>query len=154
MAEPVATDLAQVALRGPDPSAFPFAAPEANRVTSWGERHVLWLGPDEWLVVGPAGTEATIVRELEAQLRGRFASIVDVSANRVAFDLADALDVLATGCPIDLDPSRWRPGACAQTLFGAAPVLLQQLGGRTTRIFVRPSFAGYLIARLGAATLG
>ena len=150
MAEPMAIDLAQVDLRGPDPSTFPCAAPEANRVTAWGERHVLWLGPDEWLVVGQAGTEGTIVEELEETLRGRFASIVDVSANRIAFDLTDALDLLATGCPIDLDPTRWVPGMCAQTLFGLAQVLLHQRGPRTTRAFVRPSFAGYFLGRIGA----
>jgi sarcosine oxidase subunit gamma len=154
MAEPFATDLAQVDLRAPDASAFPFAVPEANRVTTWGDRDVLWLGPAEWLVVGAAGTEPAIVEELEDALRGRFASIVDVSASRLAFDLGDALDLLATGCPIDLDPGRWRPGMCAQTLFGAAQVLLHQLDDRTTRVFVRPSFAGYLVARLGASTVG
>ena len=154
MAEPLApTDLAQVDLRGPDPSAFPFAAPEPNRVTAWGDRHVLWLGPDEWLVVGPAGTEHAIVDELGGALRGRFASIVDVSANRVAFDLIDGIDLLSTGCPMDLDPVRWVPGMCAQTLFGLAPVLLHQRDPRTTRVFVRPSFAFYFLDRIAAATL-
>lgn len=152
MAEPLTPiDLAQVDLRGPDPSAFPFVAPETNRVTTWGERHVLWLGPDEWLVVGPAGTEHAIVEELEETLRGRFASIVDVSANRIAFDLTDGLDLLSTGCPIDLDPARWVPGMCAQTLFGLVPVLLHQRDPQTTRVFVRPSFAGYFLGRFGAA---
>ena len=149
MAEPTALDLAQVDLRAPDPSAFPFAAPGTNAVTAWGERDLLWLGPDEWLIVGPAGTERSIVEELEDALRGSFASIVDVSANRVAFDLGDALELLATGCPIDLDPSRWLPGMGAQTLFGQAQVLLHQRDERTTRVFVRPSFASYLIERLG-----
>jgi sarcosine oxidase subunit gamma len=153
MADPVAIDLAQVDLRAPDVSAFPFAAPDANRATTWGDRDVLWLGPDEWLVVGAAGTERAIVEELERALRGRFASVVDVSAARSTFDLTDALDLLATGCPIDLDPGRWRPGMCAQTLLGAAQVLLHQLDERTTRVFVRPSFAGYLLARLRAGTI-
>ena len=37
---------------------------------------------------------------------------------------------------------------CAQTLLGHAQVILHQRDERTTRVFVRPSFAGYLIDRL------
>ena len=33
---------------------------------------------------------------------------------------------------------------CAQTLFGGAQVILHQRDERTTRVFVRPSFAGYV----------
>jgi sarcosine oxidase subunit gamma len=143
-------DVTQVDLRA-DPSELPFDAPEANTATTWDGRDVLWLGPDEWLVVGAAGTEVDIAAELERALDGRLRSIVDVSAARIAFHLEDALDRLATGCSIDLDPSRWLPGRCAQTLFGHAQILLHQLDGRTTRVFVRPSFAGYLIERLEAS---
>ena len=147
MAERV--DLAQVNVRA-DASTLPFAAPPANTAICWEDRDVLWLGPDEWLVVGEAGSETAIVAELTNGLRGSHYSVVDVSANRVALDLVEGLDRLATGCPIDLDPSRWRPGMCAQTLFGAAQVILHQLDERTTRVFVRPSFASYLRARLEA----
>lgn len=149
-AEPRETDLAQVDVRAEDPTALPFAPPEANTAKTWKGRHVLWLGPDEWLVVGATGTEDAIVEELEQALDGRHRSVVDVSANRIAFDLDDGLDLLATGCGLDLDPSRWTPGTCAQTLFGHAQVILHQLDGRSTRVFVRPSFAGYLVDRLRA----
>jgi sarcosine oxidase subunit gamma len=151
MAEaPMPVDLTQVDVRVEDPSSLPFQPPAPNATTTWGDRDVLWLGPDEWLVVGTSGREAAIVAEFEASLVGH-RSIVDVSAARIAFDLEDALDLLATGCPIDLDPSRWTPGMCAQTLFGHAQVLLHQRDRRTTRVFVRPSFTGYLLARLGTA---
>ena len=40
---------------------------------------------------------------------------------------------------------------CAQTLFGQAQVILQQRDERTTRVFVRPSFAGYVEALLATA---
>jgi sarcosine oxidase subunit gamma len=153
MVEPIEIDLAQIDVRGPDPSALPFEAPAPNTTTAWGDRRVLWLGPDEWLVVGEAGTEAAIVSELEIALKRRHRSIVDVSANRIAFDLVDGLDRLASGCSLDLDPERWLPGMCAQTLFAQAQVILHQLDEGTTRVFVRPSFAGYLRARLDAAVV-
>jgi sarcosine oxidase subunit gamma len=148
MAErPAPVDLAQVDLRADDPSTLPFEPPGANRATTWGDRDVLWLGPDEWLVVGPVGTGFAIVTDLEGAITGH-RSIVDVSAARTAFDLDDGLQLLASGCPIDLDPARWLPGMCAQTVFGLTQVLLHQRVERTTRVFVRPSFAGYLLERL------
>jgi sarcosine oxidase subunit gamma len=143
----VPVDRAQIDLRG-DPSILPFEPPEPNTVTTWNGRDVLWLGPDGWLVVGDRGTEGAIERELQSALAGQHHSIVDVSANRTVFDLTDGLDQLASGCGLDLDPSRWRPGMCAQTLFGGAQVILHQLDERTTRVFVRPSFTGYVMDRL------
>jgi sarcosine oxidase subunit gamma len=144
-------DLAQVDLRL-DPALLPFDAPPANEVTTWEGRDVLWLGPDEWLIVGAAGTETAIVRELEALLDGPHRSIVDVSANRIVFDLEDGREPLAAACGLDLHPSWWSPGMCAQTLFGRAQVILQQRDERTTRVFARPSFAGYVAALLDAAS--
>ena len=146
----VALDLAQVALRV-DPAALPVASPEPNSATTWNDRDVLWLGPDEWLVVGEAGSEGSIERDLEDATDGHHHSIVDVSANRIVFDLVDGLDLLSSGCGLDLDPGHWRPGTCAQSLFGGAQVILHQLDERTTRVFVRPSFADYFVGRLGAA---
>jgi sarcosine oxidase, subunit gamma len=146
----VAVDLAQIDVRT-DPGHLPFEAPDPNTVATWRDRDVLWLGPDEWLVVGEAGTEGPIMSALTESLAGDHHSIVDVSANRIVFDLFDSLDTLASGCGLDLDPNRWLPGMCAQTLFGGAQVILHQLDERTTRVFVRPSFAGYVVDRLSVA---
>jgi sarcosine oxidase, subunit gamma len=144
----VAVDLAQVGLRA-DPRLLPFGSPEPNTTTTWSGRDVLWLGPDEWLVVGEAGTEGSIQRELGEALEGHHHSVLDVSANRIVFDLSEELDGLSSGCGLDLDPSHWTPGMCAQTLFGHAQVILHQLDERTTRVFVRPSFADYFVGRFG-----
>ena len=144
-------DLAQVDLRA-DAAQLPFEAPPPNTATSWRDRDVLWLGPDEWLIVGDPGSEAAIVEELREAFHGHHHSVVDVGANRIAIDLTEGLELLATACGLDLDPRRWRPGMCAQTLFGRAQVILHQRDARTTRVFVRPSFAGYVDALLDATT--
>jgi sarcosine oxidase subunit gamma len=125
---------AQVGVRGEPAPGFPI---EPNTTAEVDGRTVLWLGPDEWLVLG--GTEADFPAA---------AAAVDVSANRVAFDLVgdDAADVLAHGCTLDLD--RLDPGACAQTLLARAQVILYRPERSTFRILVRPSFAGYLRAWL------
>jgi sarcosine oxidase subunit gamma len=143
-------ELAQVGLRA-DPTSLPLDPPEPNTVTTWEGRDILWLGPDEWLVVGEPGAEGSIEQELRDALARHHHSVIDLGANRVVFDLTDALDPISSGCGLDLDPRRWRPGMCAQTLFGQAQVILYQRDERTTRVFVRPSFVGYFLERLGAA---
>jgi sarcosine oxidase, subunit gamma len=134
----------QVDVRAPDPPpGFPA---EPNTWSRAGERDVLWLGPDEWLVVAAPGEADTVVAELRTELASRHHSVVDVSSNRVVIELAGAsrLELLSSSCPLDLDPRIWVEGRCAQTLFGAAPVLLQERAG-DTRLLVRPSFAHYVV---------
>ena len=114
----VAVDLAQVGLRA-DPSTLPFEQPGPNHTSTWDGRDVMWLGPDEWLVLGPPHASAEIVGELRTALDGSHRSVIDVSSNRVAIELGGPgrFDLLASGCPIDLHPRSWRRGMCAQSLF-------------------------------------
>jgi sarcosine oxidase, subunit gamma len=118
---------------------------EPNTATSGG-RDVLWLGPDEWLIVGVPGAARAIWDELEASLAGLHRSVVNVSANRAVIELAGSSrhDLISSACPIDLHPRSWGDGRCAQSVFGAAQVLLHEREG-ATRLFVRPSFAGYVV---------
>jgi sarcosine oxidase subunit gamma len=146
--------LAQVDVRCGADDAARLALPlEPNSVVGDMTRGALWLGPDEWLIVGFPGTEGDIVAELEDALGDVHHSVIDVSANRAVIELtgADRLGLIASGCGLDLAPAGgWVPGRCAQTIFGRAQVLVQELEG-ATRIFVRPSFADYVVDRLLAA---
>jgi sarcosine oxidase subunit gamma len=128
---------------------------EPNTVVGDATRAALWLGPDEWLVVGPPGSEP----ELEAELRGLGASIVDVSANRTTLELRGprARKLLEFGCPIDLHPRVFGPGRCVQTLLARANVLIWYVTDDPEpvyRILVRPSFAAYFAAWLADAADG
>ena len=148
--------LTQVALRVGGEHADDLHLPTApNTVLAAGDRFTLWLGPDEWLVTSDAQPASAIVAALEATLAGRHHAVIDLSANRAVVDLTgdEALDLLATGCSLDLHPKAWRTGMCAQTLFARAPVLLEQRP-HATRVFVRPSFSDYCIDRLLAAAQG
>lgn len=116
-----------------------------NTVTSRGDRFALWLGPDEWLVVGPDGDE--IAQPLAAALTGVMASVLDMSANRTTIEIRGprAREVLEAGCSIDLHRRAFGPGQCAQTWLARANVILHQLDDEPRyRILVRPSFVPYL----------
>jgi sarcosine oxidase subunit gamma len=139
--------LAQVGLRADATAATGLAVPLApNTVRAEGSRSTLWLGPDEWLITGLPGTTAAIIQDLDAGLGERPHACVDLSANRVVLDLGGpgALEVLERGCSLDLHPSRWAAGMCAQTNLARAQIILEQRP-EATRLFVRPSFADYLV---------
>ena len=146
--------LAQVDVRADPSTAASLGFPaDPNTVAPSPDRDIFWLGPDEWLVVGHGGTAEALVAELKITLGGVHHSVVDVSANRTGIELTvpSRHDLLSTTCPIDLHPRSWGDGRCAQTVFGAAQILLQEREG-TTRVFVRPSFAGYVVDLLVAAS--
>lgn len=139
-------------------AAFPTTANTVSTSSS-SLYDVLWLAPDEWLVVGAAGFERAIESALAEAASEGLATTVDVSANRVVLEVSgpDARALLEFGCAIDLGPGRFGPGSCAQTLVARAGVVLWYVTDRpapTYRLLVRPSFSGYLEAWLRDAAVG
>ena len=111
-----------------------------------GDVDVIWMGPDEWLVVGRNDSQA-LRQDLEDTLEGEHASVIDVSAQRTVIEVAgaDARDVLLKGCTLDLHPRAFGVGACAQTLLARTQiVLLARSDEPAFWMFVRASFAEYL----------
>jgi sarcosine oxidase subunit gamma len=110
------------------------------------ERETLWIGPDEWLLIGRPETAPNIIAELEQRLAGVHHSTVDLSSNRATVEIRGSarLELLSKGCSIDLRPTVWTSGKCAQTLLAGAPVVLQERAG-DTRIYIHPSYADYLV---------
>jgi sarcosine oxidase subunit gamma len=132
-------------------SALPVAA---NTVTVDAALAVLWLGPDEWLVVTPPGQETALLEALERSLSGLHAAATDVTGNRARLRLVGpgARQTLMKGCSLDLHPRRFGPGRCAQTSLARAQILLYQLDDTPCYdLFVRRSFAEYVWAWLDDA---
>jgi sarcosine oxidase, subunit gamma len=127
------------------------ALPDPNRWLPTPRGDCIWLGPEEWLVVGPQSSRETNLEALERAVGPHDGAIVDLSASRILLDLtgASARDVLASCCALDLHPRAFGPGQCAQTLLAKAPVLLSQVDEVPTyRLFVRPSLASYVLSWL------
>ncbi len=82
-----------------------------------GGRSVLWLGPDEWLLLSP---EPVSLPEVPG------AAVVDVSHRQTGLllDGPGGPDMLAAGCPLDLHPSTFPPGMCTRTVLGKAEIVL------------------------------
>ena len=149
--------LAQVSLRVADEAtqracgvALGVPLPVVGTANSDGGRSVLWLGPDEWLIVGIAGSDAQLLAALHSVTADAHASAVVVSSSRTVLELAGpgARDVLDGGCRLDLHPRSFGPGSCAATNVAQAAVFLHQTAPETYRLFVRSSYAWYLAAWL------
>ncbi|HEX2256155.1 MAG TPA: sarcosine oxidase subunit gamma family protein [Afifellaceae bacterium] len=123
-----------------------------NTWSGEADRAAVWLGPDEWLLLAPDGEVPALEASLRAARPGDpLLSVSDVSHAYAGLVLAGpaARDVLAKGCPLDLHPRRFPPGACAQTLLAQANILLRLIDQRPAfEIWVRNSFARYLCAWL------
>lgn len=119
---------------------------EANTAAVAGDRRVLWLGPDEWLVVGPGAELVGLERDLRARFQGPAAAVVDVSGQRTVIELGgpSAREVLMKGCSIDLHPEVFGLGRCARTTLARAQVILLPVGRDIYWIFVQSTFAEYL----------
>ncbi|WP_299038601.1 sarcosine oxidase subunit gamma [uncultured Pseudokineococcus sp.] len=109
---------------------------------------VVWLGPDEWLVLADEPRPEALEERLRAALVPVGGSAVDVSAQRMSLRLrgAHARDVLAAGCAVDTHPAVFGAGTSAQTLLGQAGVVLlsRSDAGDDYEVLVRSSFARYL----------
>ena len=107
---------------------------------------VLWLGPDEFLVLTPADAQSDLPQLLREAIGEEFASVIDVSAQRTTLRLDGPLvhEVLARGCSLDFDPRVSPVGTCVQTLIAQTGVILRVLGPATISLLVRQSFAAYL----------
>ena len=131
---------AVAAVLGLEPVVEPLTAARRRDVS------MLWLGPDEWLVVTPDRRLERIERTLRDALEGRHAALTDVSHGRAVLVLSgpDARAVLAKGCTLDLHPREFGPGRCAQSRLAKCQALIHQATDAPEyEIHVQRSFAQY-----------
>ncbi len=118
-----------------------------NTVARAGERGIVWLGPDEWLVVSSPESREGVAEKLEESLSGLHVAVNDISSGQTITRLRGprARDLLSKGCPLDLHPREFGVGQCAQSHIGKSNALIIQIDDTPTYdVIVRRSFADYL----------
>ena len=116
---------------------------------------LVWVGPDDWFVIGPKGQAGAIEAALREALAGQHVAVTDVSGGYTVLHLSGTpvRDVLAQGCPLDLHPRVFGPGASAGTVFFKASVWLWQADDAPVyEVLVRSSFRGYVWLMLERCT--
>ena len=120
--------------------------PAANKFTTAGERHVVWLGPDEFMMICEAGKDEELTSAILTSFDGQHAAFTNITDALAAFHLKGATvrQVLAKGCAHDLHHSSFTSGDAAQTLLSHAAVTIMALADDEFIIICRTSFASYL----------
>lgn len=146
----------RISLRLADPEAAagalgPGLPSRIGARTAAGERSALCLGPDEWLIEAPA-TDGDALTAAIADLAARAPlSAVEVSDREITLALEGpaVLDLLATGCPLDL--AKMPVGTGARTVFDTAQIVLTRETGDRFHLTVWRSFAPHVRALLDLA---
>ncbi|SIO69795.1 sarcosine oxidase subunit gamma [Burkholderia sp. GAS332] len=124
---------------------------KANTIARGNGYDMLWLGPDEWVVRSAMAHDATRTAPLQAKLgaafAGVFASAVDIGSGYTVLEISGTRtrEVLVRGCPLDLHPTLFGEGQCAQTHYFKASMTLLPTGADSFDIVVRRSFADYFV---------
>jgi sarcosine oxidase, subunit gamma len=128
----------------------------ACRAETSGDRAALWLGPDEWLLLAPAGEANEVLAALENALARLPHSLVEVTCRQVAFRISGvrARELLSSGCPLDLAPESYPVGMCTRTLVGKAEVVLWRRSAEEYHLETGRSFSGYVLGWLREAQRG
>lgn len=128
--------------------------PVVPNTMSQDDHRIFWLGPDEWLILTDADETSSLAESIREASGGTHVSVNDISGGQVAIELqgAAARSLLAKGCTLDLHPSVFPVGACAQSGLAKANILVSLVDGAPTfMVVVRRSFADYLCRWLAHA---
>ena len=111
--------------------------------TSAGDITVLWLAPDQWLILC---ADACSLRERLAAALVRIHSLaVDVSDMRTIIHVSGSgwREVLMKGCSLDLLSGDYGPGTVRRLRYAEIAALLHIIGDDQADLFVFRSYAHY-----------
>ncbi|KAA8613108.1 sarcosine oxidase subunit gamma [Salipiger aestuarii] len=130
-----------------------FAVPEPLGATSDGDRALLWMSPDELLLLCPYDAVPTLMAQLGQVFDGWFIAIADVSDARAQFRITGGhlRDVLAKLTPVDMAPQAFVPGMVRRSRLAQVAAGYWMRDADTMQIFVFRSVAEYAFGVLTLA---
>jgi sarcosine oxidase subunit gamma len=130
-------------------------AGEACRAVVRDTRATLWLGPDEYLLLGlhsdsAAESAASIAEALERALGDMPHALVDIGHRQFALEVSGphAAAILSGACPLDLDLEAFPTGMCTRTALAKADIVLWRIRSDVFHLEVWRSFSGYVTGLL------
>src|SRR6218665_3267468 len=119
--------------------------PGALAVVSAGETSLQWLGPDEWLLVVPGGTEFEVEKKLREALDGQHIQVVNVSGGQTIVELTGSKvrELLMKSTSYDVHPKNFPVGKAVGTVFAKSQLVIRHTAEDTWELLIRRSFSDY-----------
>jgi sarcosine oxidase subunit gamma len=120
--------------------------PVALTLVANGDTSLQWLGPDEWLLIVPGGSEFAVEQKLRAELEGQHVALVNVSGGQTLVELSgpNVREMLMKSSIYDVHPSNFPVGKAVGTTFAKSQLVIRHTGEDTWELVVRRSFADYI----------
>lgn len=116
--------------------------PTRPNATSGDTPRLLWMGPEEWALIG---ADAGVAQRVAEACGEDLHHLSDVSDGRIVVTIAGtaATELLSKGCSLDFHQRTFAPATCARSLFAQLPVLIERPGDEPAfrLIFDRTQFA-------------
>lgn len=112
---------------------------------SWGDVKILWLAPDQWLILCPRMKVVTLLAELRGAFAGIHSLAADVSDMRaiIRIEGEGSREILMKGCALDLLSSDYPAGTVRRMGFAGIAALLHVVEDDIFDIYVFRSYAHY-----------
>jgi len=126
-------------------------AEQSCRAVVRDSRATLWLGPDEYLLLGAdEESQDDVAGALERALGAIPHALVNVSHRQFALEVSGphAATLLSGACPLDLDLGEFPVGMCTRTVLAKADIVLWRTREDAFHLEVWRSFAGYVTGLL------
>jgi sarcosine oxidase subunit gamma len=152
----IRAELSQPSTAAAVAEATGLAIPSTRRLVSDGARLLVWMSPDELLLLCPGDDVATLSAALEAAFGATHHLAADMSDARALFRLtgAGAGEALAKGAPVDLARGAFAVGMARRTHLGQVAAAFWKLSDapETYELICFRSVADYVGAWLETAT--
>jgi sarcosine oxidase subunit gamma len=109
------------------------------------ETTIMWLSPDEWLIIIEGGTEAAVEDKLRQSLSGHFA-VSDISGAQTMLEISgkDCLQLLQKSIGYDLHLDSFPINKVIGTALAKSSAHIRRTGEYNFQLIIRRSFADYI----------
>ncbi len=119
-----------------------------------GDTRIGWLGPNEWLLLLPAGVQSQVETALREALVGQHVAVTDVSSGQTLVNLSGSHveEVMMKSTVYDCGKNNLPVGKFVQTTFAKTGVTLYRCEDSSIDLVIRRSFADYFFLWLADAS--
>jgi len=117
-----------------------------NTVTVGNDKSLLWLGPEEWLLIVSDSEEERIASELtfSAAIESMVVIVVSDHYSVITIQGSETAEVLAQACGIDIHPQEFSIGQCCRCAFARTTAIVRPLDSQGAYdLIVESSYAQY-----------